>query len=295
MTIKNALRATAYQSRLGLEVLPGCNLLNLTDAQKHELKQSLWKHGVVVVKNQNLTASELEEFARKTFGSLMFGRNSFTLDPDITPDIQSQYTAILGNPKGFDQEPAEKIYGARVWHQDKDGVPRIEELDMNALYVVMLYSIKVPEEGENGQPHTTEYLDLVEAYNNLDSSQQQELAEISMYQMSPIFARPNIAWDDAPKKVHPIVSTHKVTGQKGLYLGSWNTAIPLGMENQREAAQKYWQDLFETVLKRTPVYSHVWEPGDVTLWDNSQVMHRGTFYDSTQYQRIALRLGVVDC
>lgn len=295
MMIKNSLKQTQSNSRLGLEVLPGCNLLNLTNSQRHQLKQSLWEHGVIVVKNQQLTASELEEFARSTFGNFMFGRNSFSLDPDLPPDIQSQYTAILGNPKGFDQEPPEKIFGARVWHQDKDGVPRREELDMNALYVVMLYSIKVPEKGENGQPHTTEYLDLVEAYNNLDPSHQQELEEISMYQLPPGFSRQNLDWDDVPKKVHPIVSTHKVTGQKGLYLGSWNTAIPLGMEDQREEAQQYWQDLFQTVLKRTPVYSHVWQPGDLIFWDNSQVMHRGTFYDSTKYHRIALRLGVVDC
>ena len=295
MNIKNPLKRTQSNSRLGWEVLQGCKLLNLTDSQRHQLKQSLWEHGVIVVKNQQLTASELEEFARKTFGNLIFGANSFSLDPEISPDIQSKYTAILGNPKGLAQEPPEKIFGARVWHQDKDGVPRREELDMNALYVVMLYSIKVPEEGENGQPHTTEYLDLVEAYNNLAPSQQKELEEVSMYQMPPMFERENLDWDDVPKKVHPIVSTHKVTAQKGLYLGSRKTAIPLGMEERREEAQQYWQDLFQTVLKQTPVYSHFWEPGDLIFWDNSQVMHRGTFYDSTKYQRIALRLGVVDC
>ena len=49
-----------YQSRLGFEVLQGCNLLNLTDSQRHQLKQSLWQHGVIVVKNQHFTASELE-------------------------------------------------------------------------------------------------------------------------------------------------------------------------------------------------------------------------------------------
>jgi taurine dioxygenase len=295
MIIQNSLKQTQSKSRLGRELLPGCNLLNLTDSQTHELKQSLWEHGVIFVKNQQLTASELEEFARKTFGNLIFGRKSFSLDPDLSPDIQSQSSVILGNPKGFDQEPSEKISGARMWHQDKDGVPGRAELDMNALYVVMLYSIKVPEEGENGQPHTTEFLDLVEAYNNLDPSHQKELAEISMYQMPPGFPRPNIDWDDTPKKVHPIVSTHKITGQKGLYLGSWNTSIPLGMEDKREEAQQYWQDLFETVLKSTPVYSHASEPGDIIFWDNSQVIHQGTFYDSTKYQRIALRLGVVDC
>ena len=294
MIIQNRLKQTQLNSRLGLEVLQGFNLLELTDSQRRQLKQSLWEHGVIVVKNQQLTASELEEFARKTFGNSMFGANSFSLDPDLSPDIQSQYTGILGNPKGLAQEPPEKIFGARVWHQDKDGVPRREELDMNALYVVMLYSIKVPEEGEKGQPHTTEYLNLVEAYNSLEPSHQQELEEISMYQMSPMFDQENLDWDDVPKKAHPLVSTHKVTGKKGLYLGSWNTAIPLGMENKREEAQQYWQNLFQTVLKRTPVYSHVWEPGDLVLWDNSQVMHRGTFYDSSKYQRIALRLGVVD-
>lgn len=292
MVITSPLKKN-YQSRLGLEVLKECNLIDLTELQRDQLKQSLWQQGVIVVKNQQMSASELEEFARKTFGNLMFGPDSFSLDPDLSPEIQSQYAAILGNPKGFNQEPPEKIYKARVWHQDKDGVPRQEKLEMNALYVVMLYGIKVPEEGENGQPHTTEYLDLVEAYNNLDPSHQKELEKILMYQMPPGWFQQNLDWNNVPKKVHPLVSTHKVTGEKGLYLGSWNTAIPLGMEDKQEEAQQYWQDLWNTVLQRTPVYSHVWEPGDIVFWDNSQVMHRGTFYDSTKHQRIALRLGVV--
>jgi len=45
----------------------------------------------------------------------MFGGKSFSLDPDLHPDLQSQYTAILGNPKGFDQEPPKKNVGSLVW------------------------------------------------------------------------------------------------------------------------------------------------------------------------------------
>lgn len=295
MTITTPLKPTKYQSRLGLEVLQGCDLRSITEAQRQELKQSLWEHGVIVVKKQKLTASELEEFAQKTFGDFKFRNPSFTFNPDLNRDIQSPYTAILGNPKGFDQKPAEQIYGATQWHQDKDFIPKIKELDMNALYVVMAYSIKVPPEGENGQPHTTEFLDLVEAYDNLEPSYQKELAQLSMYQMQPMFEKQNLAWDDIPKKLYPLVSTHKVTEANGLYLGSWNTSILEGMENNFEEAQKYWQTLFQKVLECTPIYSHVWEEGDLIFWDNSQVMHRGTFYDSTKYQRIALRLGIVDC
>ncbi|MBD2388792.1 TauD/TfdA family dioxygenase [Cylindrospermum sp. FACHB-282] len=43
------------------------------------------------------------------------------------------------------------------------------------------------------------------------------------------------------------------------------------------------------ILERTPVYSHVWQKGDIIFWDNSQVMHRGIPYDATKYKRIALR------
>lgn len=291
MTSMTQYKQVQQHPRLGVEVLQGCNLINLTNLQIREFKQSLWEHGVVVVRRQNLTASQLEEFARNTFGDLMFGGYSKTLDPDISPDLQSQYVNILGNPKGLAQEVVGKF--AWQWHHDKDGIPLTEKLDMNALYVVMLYGVKVPPEGMDGQPHTTEFIDMVEAYNNLDRQHQQQLEKMFMYHAPPMFSKRANTQVDIPQKVHPIVSTHKVTGQKGLYLGS-NTAIPVGMEDKPESAKHFWYDLFQTVLNCTPVYSYVWHPGDVIFWDNSQVMHRGTFYDPTKYQRIALRLGVVD-
>lgn len=217
-----------YHPRLGVEVLRDCNLIHITDQHVSEFKQSLWKHGVVVVRQQHITASQLEEFARQTFGSLMFGGYSKTLDPDIRKDLQSRYVSILGNPKGLAQEARGKF--AWEWHHDKDGVPRTEGLDMNALYVVMLYGLEVPPKGVDGQPHTTEFLDMVEAYNNLDYQHQQQLEQMSMYHMPPMFSRRADVAVDVPKKVHPIVSTHKVTGKKGLYLGS-DTAIAVGIED----------------------------------------------------------------
>ncbi|WP_341528221.1 TauD/TfdA family dioxygenase [Nostoc sp. UHCC 0302] len=275
-----------YQSRLGVEVLQGCSLTNLKDEQRHEFKQSLWEHGVVVVRQQSITASQLEEFARLTFGELMFG-GSRSLDPDISPELQSRFVNILGNPKG-ETEPSEKF--AWKWHQDKDGLPRTEGLDMNALYVVMLYGVEVPPLDIDRQPHSTQFLDLIEAYNNLDDQQKQQLESLSLYHKAPIFSKEAI---DIPTKVHPIVSTHKVTGKKGLYLGI-DTAVPVGMEDKSEEAKIFTKSLFESVLKSTPIYYHIWQKGDVVFWDNSQVMHRGIPYDATKYKRIALRLGVVN-
>ena len=59
-------------------------------------------------------------------------------------------------------------------------------------------------------------------------------------------------------------------------------------------SKQSWQDLFAAILKWTPVYAHLWQKGDILFWDNSQVMHTGMPYDAKKYQRIALRVGVVN-
>ncbi len=284
----NKLLTVQQHSRLGKEVLQECNLAHVTDQQVQELKQSLWQHGVIVVKKQKLTATQLKDFAIQTFGDSTLGRRPKPLDAEINPDLQSPGVSILGNPKGLSQEVVGKF--AWQWHHDKDHLPKTEGLDMNTLYVVMLYGVEIPPEGTDGQPHTTGFLDMVEAYHNLDCQHRQQLEQLSMYHLSPISPPPG---EEIPRKLHPIVSTHKVTGRKGLYLGS-DTSILLGLEEKPEEAKQYWQDLFGAILDCTPVYAHVWQPGDIVFWDNSQVMHTGMPYDALKYQRIALRVGVVN-
>lgn len=274
--------------RLGKEVLRNCNLMQLTEKQVHEFKKSLWEHGVVVTRQQRLSASQLKDFAQQTFGDVTLGRQPKPNDPEIAPDLQSPGVSILGNPKGHTQEIVGKI--AWQWHHDKDHLPRTPGLDMNALYVVMLYGVEIPVEGTDGKPHTTQFLDMIEAYNNLEPKHQRQLETLSMYHPSPVKPRDG---EEVPMKLHPIVSTHKVTEQKGLYLGS-DTAIPVGMEKLPDTAKQFWQELFQTVLERTPVYAHVWHSGDIVFWDNSQVMHTGTPYDANMHKRVALRVGVVD-
>ena len=283
----NKLLSVQQHSRLGKEVLQDCNLAHLTDQQVQELKQSLWSQGVIVVRKQKLTAFQLKEFAIQTFGDETLGRRPKPLDPQINPDLQSSGVAILGNPKGLEQEVVGQI--AWQWHHDKDHLPKTEGLDMNSLYVVMLYGVEIPTSGTDEQPHTTEFLDMVEAYHNLDCQHRQQLEQRWMYHLSPFPPAPE---REIPRKLHPIVSTHKVTGRKGLYLGS-DTSILQGLEDKPEAARQYWQDLFGSVLESTPVYAHVWQPGDIVFWDNSQVMHTGMPYNGKKSKRIALRVGVV--
>ena len=288
----NVSTSQVQRNRLGIGLLHDCNLNKISDRQAAKFRESLWEHGVVVVRNQQLTAMQLDEFAVKVFGNYSPRRTRpFELNPELDPDLQSPRTGILGNPQGLGEEISGKF--AWRWHHDKDRLPRTEGLDMNELYVVMLYGVKVPSEGLDGKPHKTDFLDMIQAYNNLSPQQQKELEDIALYHSPPVRPGTDLMSPDVPKKVHPIVSRHKVTKRKGLYLGS-NSAIRVGMENDLEQAKEYWQQLFKTVLAVTPVYSHSWQAGDILFWDNSQVMHAGTPYDADKYQRIALRLGIIN-
>lgn len=280
-------RIVTKHPRMGFEVFHNCNLLQLTESQISELKKSLWEHGVIVIRNQNLTAPELKEFAKKTFNDSTLGNRHKPIKEEIPLHLQSPGVSILGNPEGLNTKVAGQ--SAWQWHHDKDHLPASEGLDMNSLYVIMLYGVKIPPEGLDGQVHTTQFIDMIQAYENLSVEERQQLETCSMYHLPPIITQPI---QEVPRKLHPIVSTHKVTGKKGLYLGS-DTSILKGMENKLEEAKQFWQQLFETILKVAPIYAHVWNPGDIVFWDNSQVMHAGLPYDNTKYQRIALRVPVM--
>ena len=106
---------------------------------------------------------------------------------------------------------------------------------MNSLYVVMLYGVSIPEEGIDGQPHTTDFLDMIQAYDNLEPEYQQELEQLSMYHLAPFYPSSGV---DIPRKLHPLVSTHQITKRKGLYLGS-DSSILQGLEEQVDLAKQY--------------------------------------------------------
>lgn len=280
-------KTVTKHQRLGVEILHDFDLLQITEQQIAELKQSIWEHGLVVVKNQNLTASELKEFAKKTFEDRTLGNRYKPINTEIPLDLQSSGVSILGNPRGLNQEIIGKF--TWQWHHDKDHLPKTEGLDMNSLYVVMLYGVEIPTQGLDGQPHITQFIDMIEAYDNLSAKDKQRLKNHAMYHFSSVNPTPD---QPIPRKLHPIVSTHKVTKKEGLYLGS-DTSILMELENKPEEAKQFWQELFHKIIKNTPVYNYVWNCKDIIFWDNSQVLHTGVPYDNTKYKRIVLRVGVV--
>ena len=74
-----------------------------------------------------------------------------------------------------------------------------------------------------------------------------------------------------------------VNGSKALYLASHAGAIA-GMEDAQ--AQQLIADLMDFATQPERIYTHVWRPGDVVMWDNRATMHRGQKWKGGQPRSI---------
>ncbi len=80
---------------------------------------------------------------------------------------------------------------------------------------------------------------------------------------------------------HPMVRTHPVTRRKALYLDLmvYRSRIE-GMKSRDKEA--LIRELIAHVEGPDMVYRHVWRGGDLLVWDNAAVLHRGTEVPSGQ-------------
>jgi alpha-ketoglutarate-dependent taurine dioxygenase len=77
----------------------------------------------------------------------------------------------------------------------------------------------------------------------------------------------------------PLVRVHPGSGRKTLYIGAHARRV-MGMA--LPAGHILLRDLMEHATRPQFVYRHAWRAGDLVLWDNRSVMHRGCRYDLGQ-------------
>ena len=96
----------------------------------------------------------------------------------------------------------------------------------------------------------------------------------------------------APPVAHPVVRPHAETGQPCLYIGMYASHIEgLSIEEGRMILAR----LQEQSTQPPFVYTHKWQPGDVLIWDNRCLMHRGVAnYDMGHERRVMKRVCVQD-
>ncbi len=247
--------------------------------------------------------------ARKTIAEVhdLIDRHSFLCFPgqELDDALQLSLTCSLGEPEedhvalgqrgaisyfgtiGNVQEDGSRLgsrhrrtifaTGNNLWHTDSSfrTVPS---------YVSIMSVHEVPEEG--GQ---TQFASARAAYARLPEARKAAIDPLVVIH-DYVFSRSQVA-DDAVTPSHAaslppvrqkLVRTNPRNGAKNYYVGS-HAKVVEGWD--RPTSRRLLDDLLEQAVGADHVYTHAWEAGQLVVWDNRCLLHRGTGYDADRYRR----------
>lgn len=245
----------------------GLRLASLDDATFAALYATWLEYALLIFPDQHLTHAEQLAFADR------FGPREFPLAPisNVLPD------GSLRDP-GKNDEVLRILAGNQGWHADSTYVPIQAKCAVFTAHVV-------PSQGGE-----TEWADMRAAYEALDETTRARLAELTAYhsiaysQMRAGHAPPakesefygGYGFDGAPPPLRPLLKVHPETGRTSLLIGRHAHAIPGLAPHESE---KLLDELVERACQPPRVYTHAWQPGEVALWDNRCLLHRGRPWD----------------
>jgi alpha-ketoglutarate-dependent taurine dioxygenase len=254
-------------------VVTGVDLRDLDDAEWTAIEDAFHEYAVLVLPGQFLEAEEQETFARR------WG--------DIEQVQEGRMTAAISNlhddgtMRAEDDHLMKLLKGTQGWHTDSSFMPVSAKASMLTAKVV-------PDEGGE-----TEWADLRAGYDALDDETRQRISGLTakhslFYSLGVIGlsvekgAGYGFQHDGVP--VRPLVKQHPVTGRMALFVGMHAHGIE-GMSDLESA--ELIGKLIDDACQPPRVYTHKWQVGDLVMWDNRCVLHRGRPYDPKQARVLA--------
>jgi taurine dioxygenase len=194
---------------------------------------------------------------------------------NIGPAAQVAFAKLWGDPvqqnpllKHIDGFPEliqvtkipKETASTEAWHYDSCYTPVPPKISI-------LSAIIVPNGGD------TMWCNQYEAYDRLSPVMKKVLEGLRVRFTGLRLARMMGAGEEKiPSAVHPLVRTHPETKKKALYVGHRETAQQIeGMTPQE--SRPLLDYLYEHSTQPDNIYRHMWQKGDVVMWDNRCTMH----------------------
>ncbi len=252
-----------------------------------DIHAAMNRYGLLVFHGQGMTPEQQREMTRQ-FGVLELG---FARVVGRNRESSAQ-ASRTGYPEvadmsnlGADNRPVErtdrKIVGNmanQVWHSDSS-------FQKPAARYSLLLAVKLPSWGGE-----TEYCDLRAAYDELDTRLKAavEGLEAEHYALHSRIMLGDDGYTEEARAVFspvtwPIVRTHPGSGRKLLFIGAHARRV-LGMTVAE--GRVLLMDLLEHATQPRFVYRHVWQPGDLVMWDNRATLHRGRRWDMSEAREL---------
>ena len=242
----------------------------LAAAERERIVAAMDRHAVLVFRGQSLDEDRQIAFA-KAFGPLDLGLKKLRKGqperfrhPEL---IDLSNTNADGKLVARDSGKLYSNIANQLWHSDSS-------FQKPPARYSMLHAFVVPSKGGE-----TEYADLRAAYDALPADTKREIEglEAEHYALHSRMMLGDPSYSEEQKKLlppvtWPLVRTHAGSGRRLLWVGIHATHI-LGMTVPE--GRMLLADLLEHATQREFVYRHQWRVGDLVMWDNRAVLHRG--------------------
>ncbi|MDD9906582.1 MAG: TauD/TfdA family dioxygenase [Rhodospirillaceae bacterium] len=247
---------------------------------KDAIYDALLQHHVLVFRDQTLTREQQGTFATN-YGELE-GHVGRLRNGERYPVI-NDITNIQPDGK---KVPELVNRGPNHWHTDKS----YHEIPSA---ITMLHGKQVPSKGGE-----TLFANMRLAYEALPPDMKARVDDLKVVH-SWEANRKNVGETPAtedqkrerPPVTHPLIRTHPDTGTKALYIG---THIDKIVDMSRADSDALVEELMEHSIQPQFRYDHAWRQGDLVMWDNRSLMHRGnTNYDMANESRVLQRTVII--
>ena len=264
------------QPTLGAEI-HGLDLSQpLSDAQREALRAAVVRHKVVFFRDQSLTPETQAQFAAQ-FGPL-YTHPTTAVSKQAAPDLAPIHKiAAVDNARYDKLAKARRIKPGEAYHSDTSWrlVPT---------WGAVLAAVDLPPVGGD-----TVWVDAHLAYEGLPQDIKDRLE--GRYVTHDFRAALEAVGLDYPIVSHPVVRTHRETGEKILWVNFTQNPQILGLSLEES------EELLEAVLLqyKRPEFQvrFSWKPGSVAFWDNRGAVHYAV-RNYGDYPRLLNRVLIAD-
>jgi taurine dioxygenase len=244
------LKIKPLQPHIGAEI-SGIDLSRpISDAVRDQIKTALLKYKVVFFRDQHINGEQHADFARR-FGPLYTHPNT-TRDEKIAPIHKISATDFAKYERVATPTSVEAGF-----HTDTSWrlVPT---------WGAVLRAVNLPEVGGD-----TIWVDAAAAYRHLPDELKTRLEGLYVtHDFREALAKHGL---DYPIVAHPIVKTHRETGEKILWVNYTQKPHIIGLDI---AESKELLRLILEEYKRPEIQVRFsWRPGSIAFWDNRAAVH----------------------
>ena len=271
------MKTTALHEHFGVQV-DGIDLRQVTETDAYpEIRELFETHSLLLFRNQQVDDATHRRLCQ-LFGPLedrSQGRG------DVDHGDMGGVTNVMHDGSLADENDLRmlNLRANMLWHTDSTFLPVPALINMIVAKVV------------SSSGGATEFASSRAAFESFDSELQERL-EQTIFRHRYSHSRRRISAQLAEETLFTMWSDQRwravwqnpTNGRKSLYVASH----ACGADGMADAeAQAFIDELIERTTTQDRVYAHFWQVGDVLVWDERAVLHRGTPWPLDQERSLA--------